>query len=139
MERLKNIDDKRIVFYDGGCGFCNSSVQRIIDKKKKAFYFTAIQSDFAKEFLEKKGVKVDMTTLYYWEKGKLFDKSSAVIRIAKDMKGLYPLIYYFGILFPKPIRDYIYLLVARNRHKIKSSHRVSPKKDGEELFIDYKK
>ncbi|MDX1651820.1 MAG: DUF393 domain-containing protein [Brumimicrobium sp.] len=139
MEKVSNIDDRRIIFYDGGCGVCNSFVQLVLDKRKKTFYFSAIQSDFAQKFLKEQGEKVDMTTLYFWDRGKLYDRSGAVMRIAKGMKIPYPIIYYMGFVFPKPVRDYLYTVFAKNRGKIKSSHRVDPEKEGREYFIDYEK
>lgn len=43
-------------------------------------------------------------------------KSSAALRIAKDLSGGYPLLYGFLIL-PRFIRDAVYDYIARNRYK----------------------
>ena len=47
-----------IVFYDGDCGFCNSSVQFILNKRKREFYFLPLQSDQAKKILNANGIEI---------------------------------------------------------------------------------
>ena len=43
-------------------------------------------------------------------------KSAAALKIARELKGGWKLLYAF-ILIPRPIRDAIYDLIARNRIK----------------------
>ena len=44
---------KSIVFYDGDCGFCNNTVQFILNHEKQdQILFTALQSDFTVDFLK---------------------------------------------------------------------------------------
>lgn len=50
------------------------------------------------------------------ENGRTYDRSSAALRIAKKLNGLWPLLYIF-IIVPKPIRDAVYNLIGRNRYK----------------------
>ena len=93
-----------IVFYDGDCGFCNSAVQFILDKKKREFYFLALQSDTAKNLLANHNITINMDTIYMLKDGKLYDRSSAALQICKGLKGGYPLL--FGIyIVPKFLRD----------------------------------
>jgi predicted DCC family thiol-disulfide oxidoreductase YuxK len=46
------ITPKRIVFYDGECGFCNRTVAFVLKKQKgNAIYFTALQTAIRQAFL----------------------------------------------------------------------------------------
>jgi predicted DCC family thiol-disulfide oxidoreductase YuxK len=49
--------------------------------------------------------------------GRVFIKSAAALKIARRLRGFWPLFYVF-IILPRPFRDYIYELLARNRYRI---------------------
>lgn len=123
-----------LIFYDGDCGFCNSSVQFVLNHKKKPFYFAPLQSKTGREILESHGVQVKLDTIYYLKKGKLFDRSSAALQITRRLKGLYPALFIFYFV-PKFLRDPFYNLIARNRHKLGAPHCAIPQPEDEEYFI----
>lgn len=123
-----------VVFYDGDCGFCNSSVQFILNKKKSAFYFAALQSEFAKEALGKYDIQINLDTIYFLKNGRVYDRSSAALQIARGLKGLYPLLYGLYII-PKFIRDPFYNLIARYRHRIRAGYCMLPAPEDEQYFI----
>jgi len=107
-----------IILFDGVCNFCNSSVNFIIrhDKKQRC-KFAALQSDVGKMLSQKHGIdqsKIDSIILV--ENGNVYIKSSAILRITKNLNLLYPLLYGF-IIIPKFIRDGVYDFIARNRYK----------------------
>jgi len=134
MKQSRNLPD-RIVFYDGDCGFCNTSVQFVLNHRKCDIYFAALQSDLSKKELAKRGVTIQMNTLYFLENGKLYKKSSGALRIAKYLKGLFPLLYWIGIIFPRFIRDWVYDQVAKNRHKIRPGACALPRPEEKKLFL----
>lgn len=137
MEESSKSEEKRIVFYDGDCGFCNTSVQFILKHRKKDFYFAALQSDYANKKIEKEqGVDIEMNTLYYLEEGKLYEKSTAVLRIARGLKGGYPLFFYFGIIFPRFIRDAVYDFIAKRRNKINPGFCALPGEEERKYFLE---
>ncbi|RZL16397.1 MAG: thiol-disulfide oxidoreductase DCC family protein [Pedobacter sp.] len=108
-----------IVFFDGVCNLCNSSVQFIIKHDPEAiFKFSTLQGDFAKEALKDHPIDthvLDSTILL--ENGKIYTRSSAALQIAKQLNGGWPLLFGFYIV-PKFIRDFFYNIVAKNRYKI---------------------
>lgn len=110
---------EQIVFFDGTCNFCNSTVDILFSRRKhKNLYFASLQSEFAAEFLPKDQVDLsNLDTIYYYRNGKLYDRSEAVLRVSRELKGLYPLLQLF-LLFPGFLRDAVYDLVARNRYRI---------------------
>jgi predicted DCC family thiol-disulfide oxidoreductase YuxK len=111
-------ENSSIVLFDGVCNFCNSSVNFIIrHDKKKRYKFAALQSDIGRVLSEKNAIdqsKIDSIILV--ENGKVFIKSSAILRISQHLNYLYPLFFGF-VIIPKFIRDGVYDFIAKNRYK----------------------
>ena len=107
---------KRIVLFDGECNFCDSSVQFIIKRDPAAhFLFTSLQSEKGIELAKQYAIPKEVDSLVLIENGKAFTKSSAALRIAKKLDGLWHLLFLF-ILVPRKIRDGVYDYVAKNRY-----------------------
>ncbi|MFM9945210.1 MAG: thiol-disulfide oxidoreductase DCC family protein [Bacteroidia bacterium] len=114
-EKLVN-SDNNIVLFDGVCNFCNSSINFIIRNDKKGYFkFAPLQSELAQKLVGDKTKPVPESVILI-ENGKLYDRSSAALRIAKKLDGLWPIFYIF-IIIPKPIRDMVYNFIGRNRYK----------------------
>ncbi|MFD1929702.1 thiol-disulfide oxidoreductase DCC family protein [Sporosarcina siberiensis] len=108
---------KRLVLFDGDCNFCDSSVQFIIKRDPVAhFQFTSLQSDVGIKTVKEYSIPSDVDSLLLIENGKAFTKSSAALRIAKKLDGLWHLLFIL-ILVPRPIRDFFYDYFASNRYK----------------------
>ena len=109
--------DKPILFFDGVCNLCNSSVQFIIRRdRNERFLFASLQSEKAKKTLPAKyRVEDDLKSLVLKDGDRLKTKSSAALTIARDLSGLWPLLYLLMII-PKALRDFVYDLIARNRY-----------------------
>ncbi len=124
-----------IVFYDGECGFCNRIVKFILKYRKVDFYFIALQSKTAQDLLAKYNVKMSMNTLYLIENRKLYDKSSAGLRILKGLESFYPILFFIGNLFPKRLRDFIYMKISKYRHQIHPQSCILPRQAEQKFFI----
>ena len=109
--------DKPILFFDGVCNLCNSSVQFIIRRdRNERFLFASLQSEKAKKTLPAKyRVEDDLKSLVLKDGDRLKTKSSAALTIARDLSGLWPFLYLLMII-PKALRDFVYDLIARNRY-----------------------
>ena len=95
--------ENNVVLFDGVCNLCNSSVQFIIkNDHKQVFKFASNPTDF-NSFV----VLID---------GKLYQKSTGALKVAKQLKFPINLAYIF-IIVPSFIRDGVYNLVAKNRYK----------------------
>ena len=105
-----------IIFYDGFCKLCSASVQFVIKHdRRKNFLFVPLQSESAAKFLsELPQDKQHADSIVYAEGKKIYFRSSAVLKILNRMGGVWKLFYVF-ILIPRPLRDYIYNLIARYR------------------------
>jgi len=126
---------ERIVFYDGDCGFCNTSVQLILKNRKKNFYFIPLQAEFSHKIMAQFNEEIKMNNLYLLENGKLYKKSTAAIRIAKNLRKLYPFLFYVGFIVPRFIRDWIYDQVAKRRHNIRPGYCVMPLVEEKKFFV----
>ncbi len=113
------MDSRNIVIFDGVCNFCNGAVNFIIKRDPEGvFAFTPMQSDLAKELMEKHQIfNVGIDTFLLIKDGQCFIFSSAALEITKDLTGFW---YLFNILklIPAPVRDFFYKLFARNRYKL---------------------
>ncbi|MFA7447501.1 MAG: thiol-disulfide oxidoreductase DCC family protein [Weeksellaceae bacterium] len=108
----------KIVLFDGICNLCNSSVQLIIQNdSKNLFQFASLQSEFGQKFLQENNLPDDaFKSIVLIDGEKFYTKSEAVLRIGKELKGIYKVLGIF-LWVPKFIRDFVYDYIARNRYK----------------------
>lgn len=95
----------------------------------------ALQTEQAKDILGKYDIEINMDTIYFMKDGKVYNKSSAALQIARGLKGLYPLLYVFYIV-PKFIRDAIYTAIAKRRHRIMSDYCPVPDQKNAKFMLD---
>lgn len=133
------IKENPIILFDGVCNLCNASVQFVLKHEKESnLKFASLQSEFAKNILEKNGYDFkNYNTIVFIENGKFIFKSSAAFAIAKYLKFPFNLFNYFHFL-PKIITDFCYKNVSRNRYKIfgKSENCYVPTVELESRFVD---
>ncbi|MGX5609009.1 thiol-disulfide oxidoreductase DCC family protein [Bacillus cereus] len=111
------MNTERIVLFDGECNVCDRSVQFIIKRDPIGlFKFASLQSDIGKELLNKYNAPNDLSSLVLIENNNCYLKSSAALRVSRNLKGAWKLLY-FLLVVPKPLRDYLYSVIAKNRYK----------------------
>lgn len=130
------MEDRSIVFYDGECGFCQSTVQIILSNDKSSLiHFASIQSSFTTSFFQSINEPIpDLSTFYFYYNGQLYSKSNAALNVARLLKFPFPLLFIFKIV-PKFIRDFIYDLIAKNRLKLASNSCRIPTVEEKNRFI----
>lgn len=120
----------RIVAFDGLCNLCNSTVNWIIDHDpKQQFKFIALQdiarlktgnTEKQEAYALLKNELIDassvLSSVLLIENGQLYKKSTAVLRICRQLSGLYPLLH-TCIIIPRALRDLVYDFIAHNRYK----------------------
>jgi predicted DCC family thiol-disulfide oxidoreductase YuxK len=107
-----------IVLFDGICNLCNASVRFISrhDKDSK-IQFASLQSEKAKELLKNAAFNNEnLHSIVFIADQKIFLKSDAAIEIAKLLHGFPHYLKYFQFI-PRPIRDILYDLIAKNRYR----------------------
>lgn len=109
---------KSIILFDGVCNLCNSSIDFILKRDKgNRFLVGSLQEEPGKTLLLRYHAKADyLDSLVLLENEKIFFKSTAALKIARNLSGLWPLFYGF-ILIPAFIRDPIYDWIGKNRYR----------------------
>lgn len=109
---------KSIIFFDGVCNLCNASIDFVIQRDKKDHFLVgALQEDFSKKILSKFEVRKDyLDSLVLLEEGIIYYKSTAALKIARHLSGLWPALYPL-IFLPKFLRDPIYNWIGSNRYR----------------------
>ncbi|GIN73817.1 hypothetical protein J14TS2_42920 [Bacillus sp. J14TS2] len=106
-----------IILFDGECNLCNSSVQFIIKHDSTAyFHFASLQGVEGKKLLNQYNVQNDGSSMILIEKGKIYRKSTAVLRICRHLNGVWKLAH-FLLVVPVPIRNFFYNFIANHRYK----------------------
>jgi len=110
-------DDGMIVLFDEHCILCHGSVVFIIRRDpRRRFRFASLQSPAGRRMLAGAGgVETGRDTMILLEGGRMYDRSTAALRIARKLNRLWPLCYVF-IAVPRPIRDALYQWIARRRY-----------------------
>ena len=129
-------DHLNIVFFDGVCNLCNSTVDFLIrnDRKKKLRY-APLQGSTAQQIIPSS--LADLSSIVYYRQGKVFTESAAVLRIVYDMGSVFKLAVIFRIV-PTAIANMVYAFVAKRRYKWfgkKATCRM-PSLEERALFLD---
>lgn len=108
----------KIILFDGVCNLCNGAVNFVIERdKKNVFKFAALQSEVGRELASKYEIDTAaLDSIILIDGDTHYQKSTAALRIARELSGGYPLLYGFMVL-PKFLRNAVYDYIARNRYK----------------------
>ena len=112
--------DGPIILYDGVCNLCNASVRFVADRDRALrFRFAFLQSRSGEALLQRHGLeearnRLDSVLLV--EDGRVYDKSTAALRIARQLDGLWPALFVF-IALPRALRDRVYDFIGRRRYR----------------------
>ena len=111
--------DKKLILFDGVCNLCNGAIQFVIKRDKKdTFRYAALQSDIGLQLMQERGIdpsKMDSIILIEPDVA-YFTKSDAALRIGQGFGGLWKILALFTWV-PRPIRDGIYNIIAKNRYR----------------------
>lgn len=125
---------ERLILFDGVCGFCNKSLDLFMKlDEEKIFKYTSLQGEHVKSLeLEK-----DIDSIVLAEEGKLYYKSTAILKTLRALGGVWVLTNIF-YLIPRFLRDNIYDVIAKYRYNIfgKMESCRMPKQGEAELFLD---
>lgn len=127
-----------ILLFDGFCNLCNNLVRFVIKQdRKKVIRFASLQSPPGNQLLRKFGLDSDdFDSVVYVSGERYYLKSSAVLHIFKDIGHGWRLVYGF-IIIPKFIRDFLYDIISKSRHRIfgKTDACMVPSEEIKERFL----
>jgi predicted DCC family thiol-disulfide oxidoreductase YuxK len=108
-----------IILFDGVCNFCNRTVNIILKYDQDAYFqFAPSQSNAGINMLQQ--YKLDQkasASVILIDNDKVYIKTDAVIQVATYLKG-WPRLFMGLKYIPRPIRDFGYDLVAKNRYTL---------------------
>lgn len=109
-----------VVLFDGVCNFCNGSVQFILKyDRSRSIHFASLQSEEARVLLAPFGKAAeDMYSILLIHNGRLYDRTSAALRVGRIMGGLLRVVAWIVWLIPRPLRNWMYDRFAANRYRL---------------------
>ncbi|MEZ6235105.1 MAG: thiol-disulfide oxidoreductase DCC family protein [Phycisphaerales bacterium] len=118
LDQANEADTHPVVLFDGVCNLCNSSVQWIIRRDRRAlFRFASLQSEAARRLLERHAPGRTLPdSVVLVAEGRVLVKSSAALGVARRLGPPWSLAMAAWIV-PRPVRDWVYAWVARNRYR----------------------
>jgi predicted DCC family thiol-disulfide oxidoreductase YuxK len=107
-----------IVVFDGFCNLCTASVQLILrHEREPRFKFASMQSNAGGALLAAHGITAaEADTFVLIEGGHRYLRSDAALRVARHLSAPWSLARAL-VIIPRPIRDWVYRLIARNRYR----------------------
>ncbi len=108
---------QNIIYYDGICNLCHWTVRFVKRHDRKGiFSYRTLQEGLrgGRHLFSRAG---NPDTVLYQKDGRLYDRSDAVLLIAKDLGGAWRLFYYLMII-PKSWRNGVYDIVAGYRYRV---------------------
>ena len=123
--------DDDVILFDGVCVFCSRWVRFIVASDRAArFRFTPIQSAYGARLAEALGIDPaypDTNALVHG--GVAYFKSDGALTVLSQLPGW----GWVRLLFvvPRPLRDAVYNVVAKNRYRIFGKHDSCIVPDGE--------
>lgn len=109
-----------VLFFDGDCAFCSTSVQRAARyDTREQISFAPLQGEFSRKMGFEKHASEDGGTMILLREsdGKVFTHSDGLIEIARVFGGAWKLLT-LARCIPKPLRDFVYRRIARNRYRL---------------------
>ncbi|MGN7468678.1 thiol-disulfide oxidoreductase DCC family protein [Brevibacillus sp. SAFN-007a] len=108
-----------LLLFDGVCHLCNSAVRFILKRDPSgSITFASLQSETAQHILSRYSYdQSGLPSVVLIAHGRLYTKSDAILRVTRKLSGAWPLCFYLGRLIPRPVRDFAYDWVAKNRYR----------------------
>ena len=107
---------RAVLLFDGVCTLCNGFVQFVIQRDPAGrFQFATLQSDAARRLLQAAPQPLP-DSLVLVENGQVFLRSTAALRVVRSLRFPWPLAFVL-VAVPRPLRDWVYDIVARNRYR----------------------
>jgi predicted DCC family thiol-disulfide oxidoreductase YuxK len=109
-----------LLVYDGSCGFCSRAVQFILrHERRHDLLFVTRDSPLGQEV--RRRFHLEGVESMLWISGdEAAIESSAVLRSARYLGGVWSALATIGSLIPAPLRNWGYRLIARNRRRLSS-------------------
>lgn len=123
---------QHILFYDGECGICQGFVSFFISKHCDKIYFAPLQGLTAQRLLSESH-RSQLNSVIFWNSSVTLERSTAALSALSMLGGSYRILSTVLFWVPRPLRDFVYNLVAKHRHRIRRPSQLSCDSPPEEL------
>lgn len=114
---------QNVLLYDGTCGFCAASIQFVLrHDQTRSLKFAPLQGAIASDVRQRHPELAGVDSMV-WVNGlgssseAIHVRSAAALQVADYLGGLWQLAA-VSRLIPAPLRDAVYALIARHRHRL---------------------
>jgi predicted DCC family thiol-disulfide oxidoreductase YuxK len=112
----------RIVLFDGICGFCNLTVDFLLRRDPAGLLkFAPLQGSTATRLIPTE-VRDRLDTMAYYRQGQVYYRTGAVVRVLRDLGGLWAALGTTLWLIPSPLRDTGYRCISAVRYRLFGQH-----------------
>jgi predicted DCC family thiol-disulfide oxidoreductase YuxK len=135
--------DAAVLLYDGGCGVCAHSVQFVLAhepvERRAALRFAPLEGAFASGVRAAHPELAAVDSVVWVEPastgGRVLVRSDAALAALTHLGGVWAAASAIGRVVPRPIRDAVYRLVARNRFRLRPAACLLPTPAERERFL----
>ena len=115
------MENNDVLLLDSECGLCNSIAIFLHPRldKRGGMIFITNESEEGKKIISNFSIEQQKAdTVYLVRNGKAHIRSAAAIRCLLYLKWKYKIFYPLFWLIPNPLRDLVYKLISKYRHRI---------------------
>lgn len=124
---IYNENESAIIFFDELCPLCSKWSLLVIKQSNSKIFFSPLSSNFAKRTL-----KLDTNinskysdSLFFYKDNRIFKEGKAIKEIIKLLSGHF-IIYKLLLIIPTVLLNYIYKMIAKNRHRLFGRYKECP-------------
>ena len=109
---------KPVVLFDGVCNLCNGIIQYLIRQDPDSrLLLGSLQSQAGQQLLRQAGMSTTIIDTFVLIDGEqTFTRSTAVLELCRRLGRGRQILALF-LIVPRPLRDFVYNIVARNRNR----------------------
>ena len=126
------IEGRALVLYDGVCALCNGVVRFFLEHDKlEKLRYAPLQSPLGREMLDRFGIGspidgVVLITDSLTPRERLYRRSDAIGAALELLSGTWRLLGRSVMLIPRPLREFVYGIVARMRYRLFGRYTTCP-------------
>lgn len=114
----KLLEEHTLVMYDGNCGFCDTTIQFILDNDPSdRLKFVSQQSEKGQELIRLLNIQGYETSIMVIQQNQYYKKSRAIFKITKELGTSWQYLSYLHMI-PACISDGVYSILATYRYKL---------------------
>jgi predicted DCC family thiol-disulfide oxidoreductase YuxK len=107
-----------IVFFDGVCNLCNGAVNFLLDRDREGrLRFAPLQGRAFEELRARNPGLPRLDSLVLADEHGLHIRSAAALGVCRYLRPPWKWLGSMGLIVPRPVRDWLYDRVARNRYR----------------------